>query len=59
MHIIFSDPRDENTTALPDNVSPAETITQFVLLGLVVAMCFYQPSFLVDLINQSIAVLPG
>ena len=58
MHIIFSDPRDENTTALPDNVSPAETITQFVLLGLVVAMCFYQPSFLVDLINQSIEILP-
>ena len=59
MHIIFSDPRGENTSALPDKVSPAETITQFVLLGLVVAMCFYQPSFLVNLINQSIDLLPG
>lgn len=59
MHLIFSDPRKENATSLPDNVNPAETITQFVLLGLVIVMCFYQPSFLVDLINQSIAVLPG
>jgi hydrogenase-4 component F len=58
MHIIFSEPRGENATLPPDKVNKAETITQFVLLGLVVAMCFYQPSFLVDLINQSIEVLP-
>ncbi len=58
MHIIFSDPRGDNATMSPDKINPVETITQFILLGLVVVMCFYQPPFIVDLINQSIAVLP-
>ncbi len=58
MHIIFSDPRDENKHAAPDNVSPVETISQFIFLGLVIIMCFYQPPFLVDLINQSFTFLP-
>jgi hydrogenase-4 component F len=58
MHIIFSDPRGDIAIAPPDKVNPAETITQFLFLGLVVVMCFYQPHFLVDLINQSITILP-
>ncbi len=58
MHIIFSDPRGDIAIAPPDKVNPAETTTQFVFLGLVVVMCFYQPPFLADLINQSIAILP-
>ena len=58
MHIVFSDPRGDIAIAPPDKVYPAETITQFVFLGLVIVMCFYQPPFLVDLINQSIAILP-
>lgn len=58
MHIIFSDPRNESNLN-PDKVSPVETVSQFIFLGLVIAMCFYQPSFLTDLIKQSIYLLPG
>jgi hydrogenase-4 component F len=58
MHIIFSDPRGDIASEPPDKVNPAETISQFVFLGLVVAMCFYQPPFLANLINQSITILP-
>ena len=58
MHIIFSGPRTESNTVLPDKVNPVETVSQFVLLGVVILMCFYQPPFLVDLINQSFAGLP-
>jgi len=58
MHITFSGPRTENNAVLPGKVNPVETISQFVLLGIVIVMCFYQPPFLVDLINQSFAMLP-
>jgi len=58
MHITFSGPRIENDSVLPGKVNPAETISQFVFLGIVIVMCFYQPAFLVDLINQSFAMLP-
>jgi len=57
MHIIFSDPRMENDLK-PEKVNPVETVSQFVLLGLVIIMCFYQLPFLVDLISQSIYLLP-
>jgi hydrogenase-4 component F len=57
MHIIFSDPRIDNNLN-PDIVNPVETVSQFVFLGVVIIMCFYQPPFLVDLINQSINLLP-
>lgn len=57
MHIIFSEPRN-NAAPVPDKVNPAETISQFLLLGIVILMCLYQPQPLVDLINQSIALLP-
>ena len=58
MHIVFSNPRNEDNLRLPDKVNPVETISQFVFLGVVIIMCFYQPPFLVDLINQSFALLP-
>jgi len=58
MHIIFSNPRQETGLKEPGKVSPVETVSQFVLLGLVMLICFYQPPFLVDLINQSIGLLP-
>jgi hydrogenase-4 component F len=57
MHIIFSNPRTIDLKE-PGIVKPAETISQFVLLGMVIILCFYQPPFLSDLINQSIAGLP-
>ncbi|MDY0098140.1 MAG: proton-conducting transporter membrane subunit [Bacteroidales bacterium] len=58
MHIVFSSPRGNYSPLPPGKVNSVETVSQFVFLGLVIAMCFYQPQFLVDLINQSIAVLP-
>jgi hydrogenase-4 component F len=58
MHILFSNPRIEDNSRIPDVINPVESLTQFILLGIVIVMCFYKPAFIVDLINQSIAVLP-
>ncbi len=58
MHIVFSDPRNHFKQIEPDRVSPVETFTQFAFFGTVIVLCFYQPPFLVDLINQSVALLP-
>jgi hydrogenase-4 component F len=57
MHIIFSNPRTDPAGREPEIVNPFETVSQFILLGIVVFICFYQPSFLTDLINQSIGLL--
>lgn len=58
MHVNFSSPRDGFEQKKPGFVSPAETVSQFVLLALVIMICFYQPQFLADLINKSITLLP-
>jgi hypothetical protein len=58
MHIIFSDPRNNFTLKPSDKVNPVETLSQFIFLAVVIMMCFYQPPFLVNLINQSFALLP-
>lgn len=55
MHIVFSKPRIENQKA-PEKINNIETLSQFLFLGAVIIMCFYQPPFLVDLINQSISI---
>ncbi len=56
MHIIFSDPRNENNQKSPEKINSVETVSQFLFLGIVIVMCFYQPPILVDLINQSISI---
>lgn len=58
MHITFSDPREGTGYQLPGAVRPVETVSQFILLAIVILICFYQPPYLVDLINQSTAMLP-
>jgi len=58
LHIVFSDPLIDDNGRLPDRINPVESISQFVLLGIVIVMCFYQPPFLADMINQSFALLP-
>ncbi len=58
MHIIFSDPRGELPPFPARKVRNIETISQFFLLGIVIALCFWQPPFVIELINQTIAVLP-
>lgn len=58
MHIVYSSPRQRTEVQDPGTVNPVETISQFILLGIVIIMCFYQPPFLVEMINHSIAGLP-
>jgi hydrogenase-4 component F len=58
MHVVFSGTHHENVLQPPGKVRSFETISQFVLIGMVILMCFYRPPFLIDLINQSIAILP-
>ncbi len=58
MHIIFSNPRSNNTVAYPEKVNPSETMTQFILLSVVIALCLYQPQFLIEMIEKSLVMLP-
>lgn len=59
LHILFSDPAEPLTEAeAPGKARPVETIPQFVLLIIVAVLCFYQPDFLNEAINASIANLP-
>lgn len=57
MHILFSNPRAEIQGEPAVSINPVETLSQFVFLGIVIILCFYQPQFLTDLINGSISVL--
>jgi len=56
MHIVFSNPLNENNPKSPGKINPVETVSQYLFLGVVIVMCFYQPPILVDLINQSISI---
>ena len=56
MHIVFSKPRIENNRKAPEKINQIETLSQFLFLGAVIIMCFYQPPFLMDMINQSISI---
>ena len=56
MHIVYSNPRKEQVQETISDVKPVETISQFLFLGLVVILCFYQPEFISGLINQSIDI---
>jgi len=58
MHVNFSSPRKEGDVRMPGSVNPVETVSQFILLAIVILICFYQPPFLVDLISQGTALLP-
>ena len=58
MHIIFSSPRKESDIKEQGKINPVESVSQFIFLGIVIVLCFYQPPFLVDLINKSIVLLP-
>lgn len=58
MHVSFSSPRNESELLQPGMVSPVETVSQFILLALVIMICFWQPPFLTDLIGSSISSLP-
>jgi len=57
LHIVFSQPRSQNGK-LHEKVNPLQTVSQFVLFGLVILVCFTQPAFFRDLINEIIQNLP-
>lgn len=59
MHVSFSTPRNEGEFKMPGIVNPLETVSQFILLAMVIMICFWQPPCLADLISNSIASLPG
>lgn len=57
MHILFSEPRKAviNTEV---KIGFVQTISQFILFGIVIYLCFIQPQFIKDLINGIIETLP-
>lgn len=59
LHIIFSEPKDIPELQEPEKVNPLETITQFVFFAVVIILCFVQPPFLTEIINQSFIMLPN
>jgi hydrogenase-4 component F len=59
LHIAYSEPKEYATPLPPGKVNPAETITQFILFAVVIALCFVQPPFLAEIINQSFFMLPN
>jgi hydrogenase-4 component F len=58
LKMIFSKPQRLGDEDKLIKLHPVETVSQFIFLSIVIFFCFYQPQFLVDLINQSIAGLP-
>jgi len=55
-HLLYSKPVEEVVNFKPEKISFTESISQFVFLGIVVALCFYQPTFLTQYIQD--ALLP-
>jgi len=52
-HLLYSEPVKEFPIPVEKGASPVETVTQYLLLGFVIFICFYQPHFLVDLIREA------
>jgi hydrogenase-4 component F len=57
LHIVYSQPRDKKMY-LHERVNPVQTISQFVLFGLVIFLCFVQPASFKELIESIIGGLP-
>ncbi|MCX6288079.1 MAG: proton-conducting transporter membrane subunit [Bacteroidetes bacterium] len=57
LHIVFSQPRTQSGK-LHEKVNPWQTVSQFVLFGLVILICFTQPAFFRDMIKDIIQNLP-
>jgi hydrogenase-4 component F len=58
LKMIFSRPQRLGDEIKLIKLHPIETLSQFIFLSIVIFVCFYQPQFLIDLINLSIAGLP-
>jgi hydrogenase-4 component F len=59
LHLLFSHARENGGNPVSEIPGKWETVSQFLFLMIVVGACFYQPPFLVDIINQIIAGLPN
>lgn len=57
LHIVYSQPREKPLHELR-KVNPWQTTSQFILFGLVIFICFYQPGPLRDLIESIVKDLP-
>jgi len=57
LHIVYSQPR--NPVPLPDvKVNSWQTVSQFVLFGMVIFICLVQPASLRDIIHEIVQELP-
>jgi hydrogenase-4 component F len=57
LHIVFSQPRT-NSGKPGEKVNAWQTVSQYILFGLVIVICFTQPGFLRDMIRDIIQNLP-
>ncbi|MFA6923531.1 MAG: proton-conducting transporter membrane subunit [Bacteroidales bacterium] len=57
MHILFSQPRNPEIVTTK-SINPIQTISQYILFGIVIYICFNQPAVLVDFINGIVQGLP-
>ena len=57
LHIVYSQPREKPLHEL-QKVNPWQTVTQYILFGMVIFICFAQPSPFRELINSIIQSLP-
>jgi len=56
-HILYSKPKENSHADHGEKVSWVETFSQWILLGVVIAFCFYQPAFLTDFLMEALKVL--
>jgi len=57
LHIVYSKPREKPLHEL-QKVSPWQSVSQYVLFGLVIFICFAQPAPLRQVIESIIQALP-
>lgn len=56
-HILYSKPIENPHQFDSIEVKPIETLSQYILLGMVVFFCFYQPNFLTDFVKDALGML--
>jgi len=57
LHIVFSQPRSR-AAGVKVTVSPWQTVSQYLLFAMVILVCFSQPVFFRDIVNEIIKNLP-
>jgi hydrogenase-4 component F len=57
LHVVYSQPRGMESK-LHEPVNPVQTVSQFILFGIVIFLCFVQPTPFKELIEGIISGLP-